>query len=69
MITYFLIGLVLMIALELLVDYLEHVRGISDVRKDLKLSGRIIGILIWPIGLIIFLTAFIKTYFKNNNYE
>ena len=35
MMTYFLIGLVLMIALELLVDYLEHVRGISDVRKDL----------------------------------
>ena len=69
MITYFLIGLVLMIALELLVDYLEHVRSISDIRKDLKLSGRMIGILIWPIGLIIFLTAFIKTYFKNNNYE
>ena len=69
MMTYLLIGLILMIALELLVDYLEKVRGISDVRKDLKLSGRMIGILIWPIGLIIFLTAFIKTYFKNNNYE
>ena len=64
MMTYLLIGLILMIGLELLVDYLEKVRGISDVRKDLKLSGRIIGILIWPIGLIIFLSAFIKTYFK-----
>tara|TARA_A100001201_G_C3989197_1_gene171058 strand:+ start:228 stop:428 length:201 start_codon:yes stop_codon:yes gene_type:complete len=64
MITYLSIGLLLMIALELLVDYLEKVRGVSDVRKDLKLSGRIIGILIWPIGLIIFLSAFIKTYFK-----
>ncbi len=64
MMTYLLIGLILMIALELLVDYLEKVRGVSDVRKDLKLSGRIIGILIWPIGLIIFLSAFIKTYFK-----
>jgi hypothetical protein len=64
MITYLSIGLILMIALELLVDYLEKVRGVSDVRKDLKLSGRIIGILIWPIGLIIFLSAFIKTYFK-----
>jgi hypothetical protein len=53
-----------MIALELLVDYLEHVRGISDVRKDLGLGSRIIGIIIWPIGLIIFLTAFITTYFK-----
>jgi predicted PurR-regulated permease PerM len=64
MMTYFLIGLVLMIALELLVDYLEHVRGISDVRKDLKLSGRIMCVLIWPIGLLVFLIGFIKTKFK-----
>ena len=64
MITYILIGVILMAALDLLVDYLENVRRIYGVRKDLGIGGRIMGILIWPIGLIIFLTAFIKEKFK-----
>ena len=64
MITYLTIGLIQMIMLDLLVDYLERVRQVSDVRKDLGIVSRIVGIIIWPVGLIIFLTAFIKTYFK-----
>ena len=64
MITYLTIGLIQMIMLDLLVDYLERVRQVSDVRKDLGIVSRIVGIIIWPVGLIIFLTAFITTYFK-----
>ena len=64
MMTYFLIGLVLMIALELLVDYLEHVRGISDVRKDLTAGSRFMGILIWPIGMVVFVYNYIQTRYN-----
>ena len=66
---YILTGVVLMAALDYLVDWMEDSAGMKDIRKDLGLGGRVLGILIWPIGLVIFLTAFINSYFKNNDNE
>ena len=52
---YILTGVVLMAALDYLVDWMEDTAGMKDIRIDLGLGGRLLGILIWPIGLVIFL--------------
>ena len=59
---YFFIGFIF----TLLIEYLFN-RNISHpLLKDATWdwSERIICILIWPLGLLVFLTAFIKTKFK-----
>ena len=61
---YLFLGTISMVALELLVDYLDTKIKVPNIRKELGLGGRIMGIIIWPVGLTIFLTAFIKTKFK-----
>jgi hypothetical protein len=62
--TYLFLGTITMVALELSVDYIENTLKVQDIRREMGVGGRIIGILIWPVGLIIFLTALIKTHFK-----
>jgi len=62
--TYLFLGTITMVGLELCVDYLDKKVKVPNIRKELGLGGRIMGIIIWPVGLIIFLTALIKTYFK-----
>jgi uncharacterized membrane protein len=61
MITYILIGVVVMIAFELLCDYLQKAMNVR-LTVDLGMAGRLLGIIFWPIYLIIFIVAFIKTY-------
>jgi hypothetical protein len=61
MITYLLIGVLFMFAIEVFYQWLEKKYNFKDT---LKISDRVIGIFIWPIGLIFFVWGFITTYFK-----
>ena len=61
---YFLIGLIF----SFLVDFMLSLESFKNHPKTKNAKWgwgeRICGILIWPIGILIFLISFLKTYFK-----
>ena len=62
MITYLLLGLLFALFIDLLTDWLRWI-GQGNYQK-LNMQDRILCVLIWPIGLLVFLIGFIKTKFK-----
>ncbi len=64
LLTYFFIGTMYMFLIELLADWLIVKRGRNELKKDLTIGSRFMGILIWPIGMVIFIYNFIKAKFK-----
>jgi predicted PurR-regulated permease PerM len=67
MIEYLLIGILFAFFVEWIVDYLQKTG--TYYQRHLTNLERILCVLIWPIGLIVFLRGFIVTIFKNNNDE
>tara|TARA_R100000458_G_C8133012_1_gene147256 strand:- start:134 stop:337 length:204 start_codon:yes stop_codon:yes gene_type:complete len=61
--TYFFIGTVYMFVIELIADWLMS-KGSADLKKDLTAGSRFMGILIWPIGMVVFVYNYIKTRYK-----
>jgi hypothetical protein len=61
--TYFFIGTMYMFFIEILADWLMS-KGTNDLKKDLTAGSRFMGILIWPLGMVIFIYNFIKTKYK-----
>ena len=59
---YFFIGF----AFAFIVDILLNLKPYREAKIDLKWNWaqRLSAILIWPIGVIIFLVAFFKAFFK-----
>ena len=69
MITYILIGVAFMFSFEYLMNTKAYKRVQLKFKPKLKrielnLWARIIGILFWPLWLVIFLYYFFKLYFK-----
>jgi len=62
--TYLFLGTIYMVAVELLSDHLIKEYKVYDVNRELTLMTRIMGILSWPIGLVVFLIVYFKTKFK-----
>jgi len=52
-----------MFAIELLADYLIG-KGFKDLKEKLTTGSRLMGILIWPIGMAIFVYNFIKAKYR-----
>jgi hypothetical protein len=61
MIMYLFIGTVFTFCIDLLTNYLTK---IGMPQRSLTNQERLMCILIWPIGLIVFLVSFIKTKFE-----
>ena len=59
---YFFIGFIFTLLIEYLFNHFISHPLLKGTKWDW--SERIICILIWPLGLLVFLTAFIKTKFK-----
>jgi hypothetical protein len=62
--TYLLIGTLYTFLIELLADHLAKEYKLYDLKNELTLMVRVMSILIWPIGMIVFLNGYIKTRFK-----
>ena len=52
-----------MFGIELLADWLMS-RGSNNFKKDLTAGSRFMGILIWPIGMVVFIYNYIKTRYR-----
>jgi len=66
MITYLLIGTLFAIGIELVMDWLKRIKlwPFKPGTDPFSIPMRITVVLFWPLGLIWFLSGFIKTYFK-----
>ena len=69
MITYILIGIAFMFSFEYLMDTKSFKRTQIKFNPKLKhinlgIMERIIGVLLWPVWLGVFLYSFCKEYFK-----
>ena len=67
MITYILIGVVLMFLLEhftRLKKFKKYIKSQPKSFEDFGLWERVIGILLWPMWLSVFLYSFFKQLFK-----
>jgi len=62
--TYFFIGTTYMFFLEVLADWLANTLKKPKLTDELTLVHRLIVIIIWPMGLVIFLYNFIKTKYR-----
>jgi uncharacterized protein involved in cysteine biosynthesis len=67
--TYLLIGTIFMVFIELLLDRLGDKTNVEKLRKDVGGWSRILGIVLWPLGLMIFLAGYLITTFKINKDE
>ena len=67
MIKYLLIGILFVFFVEWIVDYLRKTS--IYYQRDLTNLERVLCVLLWPIGLIVFLRGFIITILKNNKDE
>ena len=70
-VTYLFIGTIFMICIELLLDQLgkRHVPNIEQLKEGIGGWSRLIGIVLWPIGIVIFVSGYLTTIFKNNKDE
>ena len=63
-INYFFIGFIF----SFIVDFVLNLKSVKNHPKSVNLKWewgqRIFAILVWPIGIAIFLVSFIKTYYK-----
>jgi|9_EtaG_2_1085328.scaffolds.fasta_scaffold05323_3 hypothetical protein len=62
--TYILIGVAYMFFIERLADSLAKTLKKPNLTSDLTIYHRLIGIVIWPLGLVIFLYNFIKAKYR-----
>ena len=58
-----------MAGMELLLDRFDQKANIEQLRKDIGGWSRLLGIVLWPFGLMIFLAGYFVTTFKNNKDE
>ena len=65
MIMYLLIGILFTWFIDGVVDFLQKTNGIYYQRSLTNLE-RVLCVLIWPIGLVVFLRGFIIEILKNN---
>tara|TARA_Y100000592_G_C5273712_1_gene223068 strand:+ start:97 stop:300 length:204 start_codon:yes stop_codon:yes gene_type:complete len=62
--TYILLGVAYMFFIELLADWLAKSLKRPNLASDLTIYHRLFGIIVWPIGLVIFLYNFIKAKYR-----
>lgn len=62
--TYITIGVILAWLAEILANYLERHLKRYDLTNELTWGIRVMGILLWPVCLIVFLVNYIKTRFE-----
>jgi beta-glucosidase/6-phospho-beta-glucosidase/beta-galactosidase len=62
--TYITIGVLLAWGAEVLANYLEKHLNKFDLTKDITWGVRVMGIVIWPFCLIVFVYNYIKTKYR-----
>ena len=68
-VTYLFIGTIFMVCMELILDRLGNKTNVDQLRKDIGGWSRLLGIVLWPFGLMIFLAGYLITTFKNDKDE
>ena len=68
-VTYLFIGTIFMVCMELLLDRLCKKCNVDQLRKDIGGWARLLGIALWPLGMMVFLAGYLITTFKINKDE
>ena len=68
LVTYLMIGVVFIIVVDWTTNYAKKVGLPVPPKSEFDDSMRLLGILIWPLGLLFFIKGYIKErYFNNKN--